>query len=83
MPIQFSDLGISAPILKAISELKIVEIQQAIPLLLTQLTWLGLPKLHRKNSCFWIASFTINRYKLIFDTGACFGSLGEGRFLET
>jgi ATP-dependent RNA helicase DeaD len=25
MPIQFSDLGISAPILKAISELKIVE----------------------------------------------------------
>jgi superfamily II DNA/RNA helicase len=49
MPIQFSDLGISAPILKAISELKIVEpteIQQkAIPLLLANTTDLvGLAK---------------------------------------
>jgi superfamily II DNA/RNA helicase len=49
MPKQFSDLGISAPILKAISELKIVEpteIQQkAIPLLLANTTDLvGLAK---------------------------------------
>ncbi|PKH68296.1 DEAD/DEAH box helicase [Flavobacterium sp. ALD4] len=49
MPKQFSDLGISAPILKAISELKIVEpteIQQkAIPLLLADTTDLvGLAK---------------------------------------
>ena len=49
MPIQFSDLGISAPILKAISEFKIVEpteIQQkAIPLLLANTTDLvGLAK---------------------------------------
>jgi ATP-dependent RNA helicase DeaD len=48
MPIQFSDLGISAPILKAISELKIVEpteIQQTIPLLLANTTDLvGLAK---------------------------------------
>jgi superfamily II DNA/RNA helicase len=49
MPTQFSDLGISAPILKAITELKIVEpteIQQkAIPLLLANTTDLvGLAK---------------------------------------
>ena len=49
MPKQFSDLGISAPILKAISELKIVEpteIQlKAIPLLLANTTDLvGLAK---------------------------------------
>jgi hypothetical protein len=55
--------------------LKIVEpteIQQkAIPLLLANTTDLvGLAKA-QENSCFWIASFTINRYKLIFDTGAC------------
>jgi hypothetical protein len=34
---------------------------------------LGLPKLAQENSCF-DCLFTINRYKLIFDTGACFGS---------
>jgi ATP-dependent RNA helicase DeaD len=48
MPIQFSDLGISAPILKAISELKIVEpteIQQKQFLLLANTTDLvGLAK---------------------------------------
>jgi hypothetical protein len=37
---------------------------------------LGLPKLAGKQ-LLWIASFTINRYKLIFDTGACFGSYRE------
>jgi hypothetical protein len=34
----------------------------------------GLAKTGTGKQLLWIASFTINRYKLIFDTGACFGS---------
>jgi hypothetical protein len=69
--------------------LKIVEpteIQQKqFPFSKQTLTWLGLQKLAQEKQLLWIASFTINRYKLIFDTGACFGSYKGVRaaFLET
>jgi ATP-dependent RNA helicase DeaD len=47
---------------------------KAIPLLLANTTDLGAcQNWHRKTAAF-DCLFTINRYKLIFDTGACFGS---------
>jgi superfamily II DNA/RNA helicase len=58
--------------------LKIVEpteIQQKIPLLLANTTDLvGLAKTGTGKTAAFGCLFTINRYKLIFDTGACFGS---------
>jgi hypothetical protein len=38
---------------------------------------LGLPKLAQEKQLLLDCLFTINRYKLIFDTGACFGSYKE------
>lgn len=62
---QFSDLGIESPILKSLTELKIVtptEIQQkTIPLLLQNKTDLvGPQKQVLVNSRVWITTFTIN-----------------------
>jgi ATP-dependent RNA helicase DeaD len=60
---QFSDLGISAPITKALTELKIVptEIQlKAIPLLLENKTDLvGLAKTGTGKTAAWIASLQL------------------------
>jgi hypothetical protein len=61
--------------------LKIVEpteIQQSNSATLANTTDLvGLAKTGTGKQLLLIASFTINRYKLIFDTGACFGSYKE------